>query len=134
MAGLIYYIRRDFKWDAGLFLKAFQEHGIAVPEHFYSAASAYFEKTQRDTGALKGIYILNVCVDSAMRNQGVGTGLLSAFSGRYPSEPISLHVLSDNTAAIRLYQKFGFHIRKETTGYSPVPPHPRCYLMEKESC
>lgn len=130
IVGLIYSIHHDFIWTPEIFLNMFEHHSIALPEYFYNVSVNYFDKIANDNEILNGIYIMNVCVSASMRHLGIGTKLLSAFIDRYPSEQMSLHVLSNNASAIHLYKKLGFSICKETTGYSPNLPPPQCYYMK----
>lgn len=129
IAGLIYSIHRDFIWTPENFLSMFECNCIAIPEHFFNVSANYFDKITNDKEIQRNIYIMNVCVSTSMRYLGIGTKLINAFFDRYPSEQMSLHVLSNNASAIHLYNKLGFRVRKETTGYSPNPPLPQCYYM-----
>ncbi len=64
------------------------------------------------------LYLANMKVDETMRRKGVGMALLS-HAREYAKEwsekmneeevPLALSVDNDNTGAIRLYEKFGFH-------------------------
>ncbi len=56
--------------------------------------------------------ISGVFVDEDMRNRGIGTTFMSALIKDYFEEfdtPLMLHVTSNNTAAVKLYEKCGFH-------------------------
>src|SRR3954447_17303745 len=64
-----------------------------------------------------------VCTDAALRGTGIGTRLVLALVGRIRArdETPCLHVATDNTNAIRLYEALGFTVRREgaVTGWRP---------------
>lgn len=56
--------------------------------------------------------VYEVFVNEDMRNRGIGTTFMSTFIEEYFEEynkPLMLHVTSNNTAAVKLYEKCGFH-------------------------
>jgi len=71
-------------------------------------------------------YIFNLAVLPRFRRIGIGSALLSEalreLKGRDPvAELITLEVRESNTAAIRLYDKFGFKLSGKRTGYYQKP-------------
>lgn len=67
-----------------------------------------------------------VCTADSHRGQGLASSLVSALiagiHGR--SEDAFLHVLATNTDAIRLYERLGFHVRRNLSISVLTPPHP----------
>ena len=69
-----------------------------------------------DFNSIDGLYIQNLCVDSAHRKKGIGYKLLEHYiSKNNPkgSKNICLDVESTNIGAIRLYKKIGFETYDE---------------------
>lgn len=62
-------------------------------------------------------YLYHVEIQENYRNQGWGTELIRAVIRKLPAHAsLSLHVSSENKAAVKLYEKTGFHLR-ETLSY-----------------
>lgn len=75
---------------------------------------------------LDELHILNVAVDPAFRNEGVGTALIAHLienAHALSARAVTLEVRESNSAAIKLYEKFGF----VSAG---VRPH---YYIDKEN-
>jgi len=74
------------------------------------------------TGGGEG-HILNLCVDPRHRQQGVGTTLLRALLATAEVAEVAtlfLEVRPSNTAALRLYEKFGFNEVGVRNNYYPA--------------
>jgi ribosomal protein S18 acetylase RimI-like enzyme len=58
-----------------------------------------------------------VCTDESYRGQGLATRLVRAvaYNIRSRGDQVLLHAAASNTNAIRLYEKLGFEVRRETT-------------------
>lgn len=59
------------------------------------------------------VHINNIAVDTDKRRRGLGARLLKFVLNFYPKEDImgvTLEVRTDNTPALKLYEKFGFSI------------------------
>ena len=79
---------------------------------------------------LDEVHILNLCVVPAHRKEGIGGQLLHFCLSLYPSEDVgrfSLEVRQSNSAAQRLYQKFGFEIKYIRKNY--YPNHEDAFVM-----
>ncbi len=56
------------------------------------------------------IDILSIFVDNKYRNKAIGSGLMDYLIEHAKNKTITLEVADNNTAAIGLYQKFGFKV------------------------
>lgn len=64
--------------------------------------------------------VWNVTIKEPYRNRGYGSILMNYLINHYfknNSKPLFLHVTSTNTAAVRLYEKCGFHIHTAIDNY-----------------
>ncbi len=63
-------------------------------------------------------HLMNVAVDAPLRRQGIAVALMAAMIGRAgPEESFTLEVRPSNTAAITLYERFGFRRVGMRPGY-----------------
>lgn len=63
-------------------------------------------------------HLMNVAVDPPLRRRGVAAALMEAMIERAgPDEPFTLEVRPSNTAAITLYDRFGFRPAGTRRGY-----------------
>eukprot|EP01090_Pellita_catalonica_P006571 TRINITY_DN16830_c0_g1_i1.p1 TRINITY_DN16830_c0_g1~~TRINITY_DN16830_c0_g1_i1.p1 ORF type:complete len:194 (-),score=30.77 TRINITY_DN16830_c0_g1_i1:3-497(-) len=73
------------------------------------------------SGCLKEAYIMTFGVSKKYRKRGLGTKLMQKMSEQLFTEEqckvISLHVKTENNAAVRLYEKFGFRTCETVTNY-----------------
>lgn len=68
--------------------------------------------------------LITIAVDKKWRKKGVGVALMRAMLDDLlmsPAKRLLLEVAADNTAALRLYGKFGFKTVGERKGYYPRP-------------
>ncbi|MCS6936894.1 MAG: ribosomal protein S18-alanine N-acetyltransferase [Candidatus Bipolaricaulota bacterium] len=91
-------------------------------------------------------HLLNIAVAPAFRRQGLGRFLLQYaldYAHQLGASRIELEVRTDNSAAIALYRKFGFHVQEIVPNYysdgadaylmvkalqpAEAPPHPPEY-------
>ena len=117
----------ELSWDRSALMESAKTQGIrldeskvAVVEHDYFAQ--YNEPSEH-------ISVINLCVNHYLRGSGIGEYLLRAFLSQHHKQPVELFVLADNKDAIRLYEKNGFEIVEETTGFSLDTQKPACYKM-----
>ncbi len=67
--------------------------------------------------------ILNICIDSSMRGQGLGRRLLRhliATAGKSSADTMFLEVRASNLAAVSLYDSMGFNEMGRRRGYYPT--------------
>lgn len=78
--------------------------------------------------------ILTFAVQPAYQNNGIGRTLLTAYLNVVPQKCL-LEVATGNTAAIHMYNTFGFHIIASRHNYydNPDPLMRNAYVMSKES-
>lgn len=110
--------------------------GITVAESlrdgFRKADEGYFSPLIRESADLDGYNITNVCIDECHRGFGVGTLLLQHCIEEYGTHTLHLDVIASNSAAIRLYQKFGFEISDAYNGFSGSEQPLPCYRMTRK--
>jgi ribosomal protein S18 acetylase RimI-like enzyme len=61
--------------------------------------------------------IATIGVDPEFRRRGIGEALLEACERALPGQKLQLTVRVDNLAAIRLYEKFGYHAYARLENY-----------------
>ena len=105
--GVALYHANDFNWDSNALLEDFEKAELQPPESFVSA-SAYMNKTYNYRKL--GYSMCNVSVRKDYQRKGVASFLLASLLEISSNEVVELTVLSDNIAAIKLYEKFGFKI------------------------
>ena len=100
------------------------ESGKHVCEHYFDEIGKYFKEKDET-------YILCLCVDADTREKKVGEILLKSVIKTSNSKKQKLHVLADNEAAIKLYEKHGFVISDSnpSKGYAYKTEAPLCYEM-----
>ncbi|MBO4983099.1 MAG: GNAT family N-acetyltransferase [Clostridia bacterium] len=126
--GVALYHANDFHWDPNALLEDFEKAELQPPESF-SSVSAYMDKTYNYCKL--GNSMCNVSVRSDYQRKGVASFLLASLLDISTNEIVELTVLSDNIAAIKLYEKFGFKIVGEAFkdyGGHLLPPVD-CYKM-----
>lgn len=70
------------------------------------------------------VELITIAVDNKWRKKGVGGALMRAMVDDLlmsPAKRLVLEVAADNTAALKLYGKFGFKSIGERKGYYPRP-------------
>jgi ribosomal protein S18 acetylase RimI-like enzyme len=72
-------------------------------------------------------FLHKIMVHPDARGQGIGSALMKAGLARATTKTL-LTVNPQNSAAVKLYQNFGFHIRELVKGY--YRPHEDRYVME----
>ena len=76
-------------------------------------------------------YIACIATDPDFRGQGIASALIENVLSESDGKNASLDVLCDNANAIRLYEKYGFEIVGETTGYAYDEEPPKVYQMRR---
>ena len=79
--------------------------------------------------SIKGINIINLCIETDLRHKGLGQQLLSYCIEQYPDEVFVLDVVKNNIPAVNLYLKSGFTVEKEYEGFSGKDQLIQCLKM-----
>jgi len=76
-----------------------------------------------------------VCTSPQYRGRGLASRLIGALAAGIErrSERVFLHVLSNNTGAIRLYEDLGFRVRQTATLTVVAPPRPAVAALRARS-
>ena len=116
---LIYADNKITPWDCDKVKKKIEGLGIEMPENFDRANKYYMEAVANDAMALPdGVAEVEFCsVEAKHRDGGIGQKLFDEFLKKQEYQEQHLTVLADNPRAIHVYQKKGFEIVRETTGY-----------------
>lgn len=77
------------------------------------------------------VYINNIAVKSEYRSKGIGSALLKDFINKSADKILTLEVRKSNSAAISLYNKFGFEIVGERRGFYSKPKED-AFIMTRE--
>lgn len=114
-------------WDADVVRAAFYENGLPVPPSF-EAVSEYFDAAYNYIAP--GVKACNICVRKDMRGKGIGKILLQNLIKHTQNVDITLNVLAENTAAVRLYSDFGFVVWSTFDDYGGYQNPPvLCHAM-----
>jgi len=71
-------------------------------------------------------------VNPSIQNRGIGQHLFQYVLKRYSDRPLTLHVYTDNSTAIHIYEKYGFKIIAGGYGEGPYPTKPS-YTMRRDA-
>lgn len=126
--GIIAFFKCGDNWDTDEVQSAFIEAGVALPESF-DAVNEYFKQAHNYLPEVKAC---NVCVRKEHRNKGVGDFMVKEVIKLAGNSNITLSVLKDNVAAVKLYKNNGFkklYEYKDYGGYGK--PKVACYSMIK---
>ncbi|MCR5048172.1 MAG: GNAT family N-acetyltransferase [Saccharofermentans sp.] len=128
IVGLILWNKGELSWDYGVLMSAAQEAGVVLDKKRLDIVKENYFSDNYDSSVCERISLINVCVDNKQRGEGVGNSLLKEFITRHDGD-MELVVLSDNSEAVKLYQKYGFVISNEKNGFSLTDNKPGCYEM-----
>ena len=127
---LILWCQGQLDWSAEPLRKVLRAQGHALPPNLDAVereyVSGYGAEERKEV-----ISVLNVCVDPQMRGSGVGKRIFKAFLREHAQTPMELCVLSDNEAAIRLYESCGFRVCGEEPAYPSEKPNHFRKLMKR---
>ena len=132
VCGLILWHRGPLRWSPDTVLACAEEQGVRLDrDNVQKVSREYVDSCYQgeDADAADTLSLINVCVKQSMRGEGAGKRMLRAFLHAHPDAPMELVVLSDNIAALTLYQKVGFGISGESDGFSLSAQKPRCTAM-----
>ena len=115
VVGVLLWYKGRLAWDKRYLQKELEQQKLTVPA-LDQVAREYMDGYKEETEVIS---VLNLCVDSDFRGQGIGKKLLKRFLEEHPSETAELCVLSDNTSAKKLYNSCGFAVVGE-----PVQAYP----------
>lgn len=131
LCGIVIYNKEGALWERDRFYESIKEY-ISDKENFYVASKNYFEVIAMQTTA-GNIEVVACCVLPEFRNMGIGKMLIEWISDTYPDYTKTLDVLSNNLAAVRLYQECGYEIVEQYKGFSiNEDTRPDCYHMLKK--
>lgn len=140
----------QFPWPAELLRAHLGERGFVVYEHEGQIVGyilvgikipSLWERLERRTRALVGQrvdleertgHIMNLAIDPSFRRRGLGSLLLRQgmhYLKELEADCAELEVRVSNDPAIRLYEKFGFHIKERFSNYYGIGED--AYLMVK---
>lgn len=125
VVGIILWHKGPLIWETDVYHRC-GGHSMFIEKVRDGYFSSY-QNVPEDT-----VSLINICVRSDTRGQGIGGQMLDAFFRETPGSS-ELYVLADNQRAIRLYQTKGFHITKQLEGFSLEVKKPLCYKMERDS-
>jgi ribosomal protein S18 acetylase RimI-like enzyme len=134
IVSLILWIKGDLDWDPYSFLSCAEKAGVLLNEANVLAVAARYVGSRYNVRSAEdsSVSLINVCVDSSCRGQGLGKNILGAFLAGHDHELVKLCVLADNQNAVRLYSSAGFQITCKSTGFSLHGEPPECYDMERK--
>ena len=101
------------------------------PLRLEGAVEGYFRPLLEESAEWTGYNITNICVDGAIRGQGIGRRLLAYVLSQLGDSEVYLDVLADNANAIRLYEGHGFRIVNAYKGFSGTQEEVPCYHMRR---
>ena len=130
--GLILWVKGPLLWNDNVLLECADKKNLLVSKHLNVVKGQYFS-SYRNTDKNE-VSIINVCVETQFRKNGIGKGMLEAFfrETRIKDCRCELYVLSNNISAIQLYRDYGFNIVNEIPGFSTEEKKPRCFRMVRE--
>lgn len=106
----------------------------SMAEGFEYASKEYFSNFVDNNFDDSSVELVACCVEEGFRGNHIADGLLNKVITDYGDKTIRLAVLSDNAAAIGLYEKYGFRIKAEEKGFaSKGLEKPKCYVMERQA-
>jgi len=128
ICGIVLINRKGASWNPRDCMEAVRgdvenlDHFAVVSDTYFSAEAAAPPENHME--------LIACCVMPAFRGMGVAKKMLQWVIAQYPEDIMMLDVLSDNTAAIGLYRKFGFEIVDQMKGFNLVEEkRPDCYRM-----
>ncbi len=103
--GIITVIPFNVDWNYASVQMAYMECGLELDDRV-KAVCEYFAKASENIGI--GASACNICIREDYRGNGIGSFMLEKVIEMVGHNNIELSVLADNTAAIHLYEKYGF--------------------------
>lgn len=131
ICGVLLYNRNGAQWNEEKYTDLIRS---AIPnvENFKYVSDLYFSQ-EASAPQEHHIEVMACCVMPRFRNMGIGEKMLNWMINEFPGYIFDLDVLANNSAAIRLYRKCGFHIVGEMKGFSLTEKlRPNCYRMSRE--
>ena len=133
VVGLILWNNKKMEWDPRFLLETAEEKGIRLNDKNIELVRKEYVDSRYVNEHAECISLINVCISKESRGFGAGTYLLKCFIKEHDNESMELAVLSDNTPAIKLYQRFGFKMVQEVDGFSLDSEKPKCLIMKREA-
>lgn len=103
-----------------------------IIEEINTVENGYFKPLFDENYSIKGINIINLCIETDLRHKGLGQQLLTYCIKQYPNEIFVLDVVKNNIPGVNLYLKNGFKIEKEYEGFSGKGKFITCLKMVKD--
>lgn len=131
--GILLALLGSSEWDLQILEKLPSDTTYIIPESWEYTSREYMDKL-KDYQKNNLIYISNVSVDEKYRNLGLGRKLIQYIIDTYGhSKALALHVLTDNQAAIHLYESCAFKIKDQMCGFSlDGQKPPQVYYMVRK--
>lgn len=129
--GIILWHKGRLSWSSDVIARIAQYSEIELNNENIMAVRDDYVNAEYAATAADMISLINICVDSSRRGQGIGRQMMEDFIGSHTGERMSLCVLADNGGAVKLYKSMGFNIVSESSGFSLTSDKPKCYEMTR---
>lgn len=129
VAGVCLVTDGNYTWNKEELIKRIEKN-LPMIESFEYASDEYFSKLG---GGNNCIEIVSLSVDEGFRRKHIGSALLKEVSHLFPDKVLTLEVLEENKAAIKMYESVGFEIVGEHfEGFAPAGlKRPMCVRMQR---
>ena len=131
VVGIILWNKGPLCWDYIPLVNVAKTNGFTLKEENLVKVRDKYVQGQYFEADPDTISLINICINSTMRGQGVGKRMMTEFLLHHEGEQMELCVLSDNLSALTLYQNMGFEITAEVEGFSITDEKPRCFEMKR---
>ena len=127
--GIILWHKGCLLWSSDVIARIAQYSGIELNNGNITAVRDNYVNAEYAATESDVISLINICVDSSRRGQGIGRQMMEDFIASHTGDRMSLCVLADNYGAVKLYSLMGFEIVSECAGFSLTPEKPDCFKM-----
>ena len=116
IVGLVLWIKGKLNWSEEKFCRISEKCRIPISQYLGIVTKKYIDSYADVKDGV--ISIINFCVSQEVRDIGIGSQLMESFLKTHRHEPLELCVLEENSAAVKLYQKYGFMENNRYQGFS----------------